>query len=406
MLVTHIPFARSQDGTPLVDALWARDLMGLRASAGPIRVAAPEYSDIAAMGTWGPGLVELRPESGIEFAGFAPVRSRRDLWKWPSIRAVLRREVEACDLVHTSNFFPPYLGLNYAHDLAVTLGKRTLFVIAEDFTDMLSWEWIRTAPTAFQRWRRERGLRKIDARVRRSAASAGLTFLHTPAAVERYRLAARNSVAIRQPGHETSDILSNTLLEQRLASLTSGRPLRIVCAARHSGLKGLDLLIDACALLQQRGIPVEADLYGQGPDTDALRARISARGLQGKVRLPGSIAPGPALYTALSAGDLFLMPHRTTDFGRAFFDAMAAALPVLAFRTPASTDTVYDGIDGFLSPLDDVQGLAERIGYLATDRETLARASRAARRRALENTRQTWYALRAAWTNNLLNEAI
>ena len=390
----------------MVDALWARDLIGLTAAAGPLRVAAPEYTNAGAMGTWGPGLVELPPASGITFAGFAPVRGRRDLWKWPSIRRVLRREVESAKLVHSSNFFPPYMGLSYAHDLAAKLGKRTLFVIAEDFTDMLSWEWVRTAPSAFQRWRRARTLRAIDSRVRQSASIAGLTFLHTPAAVERYRLDARHAVAIRQPGHETSDIIRTERLEQRLESLRTGRPLHLVCAARHSGLKGLDMLIDACSLLQQRGIAVEADLYGQGPDTEQLRARIARSGLEGKIRLPGSIAPGPALYEALSAGDLFLMPHRTTDFGRAFFDAMAAALPVLAFRTPASSDTVYDGIDGFLSPLDDVQGLAERIGYLATDRETLARVSHAARRRAVENTRQTWFGLRAGWTNQLLNEAI
>ena len=404
LLVTHIPFARSREGVPMVDSLWARDLAGLRAAAGPLRVAAPEYADAVSMGTWGPGLVEMPASSGVEFAGFAPVRSRRDLWKWPGIRRVLRREVEAAGLVHTSNLFPPYLGLSYAHHLAAKLGKRTLFVIAEDFTDMLAWEWIRTAKGPIERWRRERSLRAIEARVRRCAASATLTFLHTPAAVGRYRLSARRAVAIRQPGHEAGDIIDSQNLQDRLSSLASGRPLRLVCAARHAGLKGLDMLIDACGLLERRGVAVEADFYGQGPDTERLRARVRELGLEGKIRLPGAVAPGPGLYAALSACDLFVMPHRTNDFGRAFFDAMAAALPVLAFRTPASTDTVYDGIDGFLAPLDDVQGLAERIGYLASDRETLARASHAARRRALENTRQIWFDLRAGWTNALWNE--
>jgi glycosyltransferase involved in cell wall biosynthesis len=121
--------------------------------------------------------------------------------------------------------------------------------------------------------------------------------------------------------------------------------------------------------------------------------------------MPGSLRAGEELDAALRASDLFVMPHRTTDFGRAFFDAMAAGLPVLAFRTPASATTVYDGQDGFLAPLDDVQGLAERISWLHTERATLAAASRAARRRAIENTRSEWFRIRANWTLSLLNES-
>ena len=98
------------------------------------------------------------------------------------------------------------------------------------------------------------------------------------------------------------------------------------------------------------------------------------------------------------------MPHRTNDFGRAFFDAMTAGLPVLAFRTPASADTVYDGVDGFLSPLDDVQALAERIALVDRDRCVLSEVSRGARRRALDNTREEWFRLRAEWTQSLFED--
>jgi hypothetical protein len=93
---------------------------------------------------------------------------------------MLREAVAEADLVHTSNYFPPYLGLAYAHDLAVRTGKKTLFVVAEDFFDMLAWEWCRLADGRVQRWRRERSLQVIDRRARTSAASASLTLLHTP----------------------------------------------------------------------------------------------------------------------------------------------------------------------------------------------------------------------------------
>jgi glycosyltransferase involved in cell wall biosynthesis len=209
---------------------------------------------------------------------------------------------------------------------------------------------------------------------------------------------------IRQPGHEAKQVIGPEVLESRLAGLTPPRPLRLATACRHVDLKGLDLLIRAVALLRQRGVSVEVSLYGGGPRTASLRALAATLGVEDRIEFPGPLAAGEELDLALRKSDLFLMPHRTSDFGRAFFDAMAAGLPVLAFRTPASVDTVYEGLDGFLSPLDDVQGLAERIAFLEKNRSMLAAASRGARQRAMENTRSEWFRLRAQWTLSMMNE--
>ncbi len=402
LLVTHIPFARDAAGQPVTDGLWVRDLVGLAESVGSVRVVAPEVPR-EALTTWGPTACAFPGHAPVEFRGFPFLRSRRDLWKWPAIRAVLREEVKAASLVHTSHLFRPWLGLAYAHDLAVKLGKKTIFVVAEDFRDIQTWEWIRCSK-GFERLRRERTLRAIEKRVTRSASTASLTFLHTPAAVERYRLDAKQAVAIRQPGHTREEVISSEALRARVATLSENRPLRLVAACRHVGLKGLDMLVQAISLLADRGIPVSATLYGGGPESESLRSLASRLGVAQRIKMPGPLPAGAELNEALRRADLFLMPHRTTDFGRAFFDAMAAGLPVLAFRTPASIDTVYEGLDGFLAPLDDINGLAERIAGLHRNRHLLAAASHGARARALENTRAEWFRLRAKWTLSLLNE--
>ena len=403
LLVTHIPFARSSDGAVTIDSLWARDLEGLADCGWPVRVCAPEMNTAEAVKSWGPGTRVLPAGSNLQFVGFPPIEKRLDAWKWFAIRSVLRREVRLAGVVHSSNCFPPYVGLSYAHDLAVKLKKKTLLVIAEDFYDMLDWEWVRTGGSTFEIDRRSRQLAALDRRVRRSASTADLTFLHTPAAVQRYRNSARNGIAIRQPGHETEDVISQRDFEQKCSAIAAGAPLRIVAASRHKPLKGLDLLISAIDILKSRGIRVCADLYGDGPQRQELQDAIDSLQLSDRVRLPGTIEPGTAVYQAISSGHVFAMPHRTTDFGRAFFDAMAGAAPVIAFRTPASIDTVRDNVDGLICAMDDVESLAGAIARYHYDRPFLIRCAANARERALTNTRSFWYNLRSDWTHRMMN---
>ena len=401
LLVTHIPFTRNSSGLPVIDSLWARDLCALVKSVGPIRVAAPELNPDGPLTSWGPNLQPLPESAGITFRGLPQMKSARPSVLRFKTRRILREEVAHADLVHTSNYFPPYVGLAYAHDLAVKLGKKTVFVITEDFYDMLSWEWVRTSK-GLNRWRRERAAKALDVRARRSARTASLTMLHTPAVVTRYRLDAEKSMMIRHPIHEADEVIDEASLAARTLSLEENRPLHIATACRHSELKGLDLIIRAIALLKDRQVEVHATMYGHGPDTAKLKQLAALLGVSDRVSLPGSLENGATLGTALRHADLFVMAHRTSDFGRSFFDAMAAGLPVMAFTTPASSATVYNGLDGFLTPLDDIQGLAEHIAALHRDRSLLAKAALNARRRALENTCSEWFRIRGSWTRALL----
>lgn len=397
LLVTHIPFVRGQNGTDaVIDGLWARDLAGLAAStAMQVRVAAPELPREQGLQTWGPSAETVTPEARITFVGFPWIGSRRHFWRWPAIRSILDREIAGADLVQTSNLFPPYVGLSFAHNLAVKRGKRTLFVIAEDFYDMLLWEWVRTGSSRFERWRRQRQLDALDTRVRKTAATASLTFMHTPAAVVRYRDAAQQGFAIRQPGHEIDDVVTDAAFAAKRKEILAGAPLNIVAACRHKPLKGLDFLIRAGALLKHRHVPFRLKLFGGGAGTDELRALAARHGIEDCCEFPGALPPGAEIYAVIAAGHIFAMPHRTTDFGRAFYDAMAGGTPVVAFRTPASIDTVRDGLDGLISPLDDAEALASTFQRLHADRPLLAALADGARQRALRETRSEWYRLRA-----------
>lgn len=397
LLVTHIPFARRQDGSVMLDGLWLEDLKGLAAAVGAVTVAAPELKS-EQMSSWGPGFAALDPSGAISFIGLPGTKGR--LWG-SQLRRTLRKAVDEADLVHTSNLFQSDTGLYYAHDLAVRRGKKTLFVVAEDFYDMQLWEWIRPRTNLLRRWRGQWQLYRLDWHVRKRVRNASLTFLHTPASVARYRTSAANAVAIRQPVHEAADVIDETTFAAKCAAIRAGDALVLCAACRMESLKGADFMVRAVAILKQRGVFVQARLYGKGHLLESFRSLSERLGVADRVQFPGALAPGAAVREALEAGHVFLMPHLTSDFGRAFFDGIAAGNPVIAFRSIASEDTIRHGVDGLITPNADDEGLADGIARLHRDRKMLVSMAEAARSRALENTKSFWNGYRAQLINGL-----
>ncbi len=404
LLVTLIPFRRSSEGAAIVDGLWAEDLRGLASAVGNVTVAAPETRQKTdEKGWWGTGESLLREEDGVRFVGLPSFRNSLEAWLGTiKLRSLLRREVLHAEMVHSSNFYMPYLGLAYAHHLAVKRKKKTIFVVAEDFQDFMEWTFASKGLSGLRRIRSLLVLRKQDSLARRCLTTASISFLHTPAAVHRYRLCAPRALAIRQPMHEAADVVSDATLAVRAERADRGEPLRLVVASRLVPLKGIDFVLRAIQLLQTQRVAVTLDAYGLGPEKDALIALAGVLGISHQVIFHGGLPNGPVFRQALETHDLALMAHLTTDFGRAFWDAMAAGLPVIAFHSDAATHTVRDRIDGLLAPMADVEGLADRIRQAHCDRALLRGMSVAARERALANTRTIWNGLRAARIKELM----
>jgi glycosyltransferase involved in cell wall biosynthesis len=403
LLITSIPFGR-QNGSLVIDGLWAEDLKALAAAAGPLTVAAPEL-EVEELRSWGPALTTLTAQDQISFVSLPKYTSRFNLSNLIRSRKILYDAVSGADVVHSSNLFRPYLFLYYAHDVATRLRRKTVFVVAEDFYDMEVWGWLRRESNPLKKWRARRIILQQDREVRKRVQSSSLTFLHTPAAVARYREYAANAVAIRQPMHEENDVISVERFQGKCTSIRKNDPLILCAACRLEPLKGVDFMVRAIAILKQRGIFVRARFYGRGGQLNSLRRIAQRLEVEEQVSFPGSLAPMDALRGALAEGHLFLMPHLTSDFGRAFFDAMAAGTPVIAFRSRASEDTVRHEVDGLITPNADDEGLADGIARFHHDREMLVRMAIAARARALDNTKSFWNRYRLQMIQGLFDEA-
>jgi glycosyltransferase involved in cell wall biosynthesis len=403
LLITSIPFGRQNDSL-VIDGLWAEDLKALAAAAGPVTVAAPELK-AEELKSWGPALATLTAQDQISFVSLPKYTSRFNVSNLIRSRRILYDAVLNADIVHSSNLFHPYTFLYYGHDVAIRLKRKTLFVVAEDFYDMEVWGWLRRESNPLKRWRARRIILQQDRHVRKRVQSSSLTFLHTPAAVARYREYAANAVAIRQPMHEENEVISVERFQAKCASIRNNDPLILCAACRLEPLKGVDFMVRAIAILKQRGIPVRARFYGRGQQLTSLKRIARRLEVEDQVDFPGSLAPIATLREALAEGHLFLMPHLTSDFGRAFFDAMAAGSPVIAFRSRASEDTVRHEVDGLITPNADDEGLADGIARFHHDREMLVRTAIAARIRALDNTKSFWNRYRLQMIQGLFDES-
>lgn len=125
-------------------------------------------------------------------------------------------------------------------------------------------------------------------------------------------------------------------------------------------------------------------LAGPGPPGFLAALRQAALAESGERRI--HIVPAqPSADPLLAAVDAVCLPTLTPDpFPRSVLEAMAAGLPVVAFRGGGVDEMVLDGESGLLVESGDVAGLARSFVRLARDTATARAMGRAGRRRATD----------------------
>ncbi len=138
--------------------------------------------------------------------------------------------------------------------------------------------------------------------------------------------------------------------------------------------KGLDLLLDALALLDLNKLKLTILLIGQGPEEQALKAQAASLKLGDRVRfLPFQPKPCPWL----KAIDLLLLPSRSEGLGSVALQAQSLGTPVLGCRAGGIPEAVTHDQGGWLVSPEDPQALAKAIQLLATDHDLRQRLAAA-----------------------------
>jgi glycosyltransferase involved in cell wall biosynthesis len=154
--------------------------------------------------------------------------------------------------------------------------------------------------------------------------------------------------------------------------------------------KGLDTLIDACAVLRTRGVAFRCEIVGYGDEQPRLAALIARHGLAGRVTLVGKLAREQVIDRYAHAA-VYVQPSRVAADGdrdgipNVLLEAMAMGLPVVATNVSGIPEVVRDQHNGLLVAADDPGVLADAIERLLGDDALAGRLGRAARKTVTES---------------------
>jgi glycosyltransferase involved in cell wall biosynthesis len=154
----------------------------------------------------------------------------------------------------------------------------------------------------------------------------------------------------------------------------------VICVANFRPIKRQADLIDALALLRDRGIRARARFVGDGPTRAQVEALTRARGLEGQVAFTGLRSPGE-VRTLLQHADVFVLPSLWEGMPGAVMQAMATGLPVVATDVAGTNELVGEGVTGYLVPPKDPAALADRLQRLLADPGLRVRMGEAGRTR-------------------------
>ncbi len=124
-------------------------------------------------------------------------------------------------------------------------------------------------------------------------------------------------------------------------------------------VKGVDVLIDACAALSARGRDFDLHVVGKGPLRPTLEARAGQAGLGDRVRFHG-VVPHDQLADWFRAASLFVLPSRSEGVPNVLLEAAACGTPFVATDVGGVSEVAHLG-SSRLAPPEDPAALANAI---------------------------------------------
>ena len=172
----------------------------------------------------------------------------------------------------------------------------------------------------------------------------------------------------------------------RLVQRQKCAKVRFLICAGFKEKKGIPYALRGLALAhRQQPFEYQLTLIGDGADRVDIEREVDALGLRPHTVFRGML-PYAQVVDELSEHDILFQTSVTAANGDGeggapviLLDAQASGMPIVASTHADIPEYVRDGESGFLAEEKDVEGIAERILYLATRAEEWPRMGLAGR---------------------------
>ena len=153
--------------------------------------------------------------------------------------------------------------------------------------------------------------------------------------------------------------------------------------------KGIPVLLDACRILREKGVPFLCHIAGAPPGEMSLE---QVRHMMQELSLTSCITLHGGVYAnnkeeLLKQCHVFVFPTQYPNecFPLVLLEAMQHALPIIATPVGAIPDMVEDGVSGLIIPEQDAKALAEAMQGFIEHPERIPNMGEAARTRFLQS---------------------
>lgn len=167
-------------------------------------------------------------------------------------------------------------------------------------------------------------------------------------------------------------------------------PGSILCIGRLEPRKGQDILIEAAALLRDRGVAAQLVLAGgdtgMGPFGRSMRKHLSSligrHGLGDRVAFAGPV-PRAGLGALIARASVCVFPSRWDNYPNALLEAMACGKAVVATAAGGPGEIIEHERSGLLCAAADPESLADAVERLLGDASLRGVLGASARERVL-----------------------
>lgn len=181
--------------------------------------------------------------------------------------------------------------------------------------------------------------------------------------------------------------ISDSDLTIRLSYLDKQAPLRLGFSGRLISMKGADHLVEIAYLLKKRQVPFTFEIFGEGDLVSKMQELIGGYNLSAYVKLRGAVDYASELVPYIKKNlDLFVCCHRQGDPSCTYLETYACGVPIVGYNNSAHQGILNAHDVGWSVAVNDIEGIADLIAKLDSQREQIKTKARNAARFAQEHT--------------------